>query len=144
MIRKINKTDKDFYINSVKAFYSSDAVLHNIPDENITKTFEELMQSETYIECYIFEKEEKRVGYALLAKTFSQEAGGEVLWIDEIYILPQYRSQGIGSQFFEYLKTNTNVARLRLEFCPNNEKAIEIYKRQGFQPLRYGQMIYGE
>lgn len=142
MIRKINKTDKDFYINSVKAFYSSDAVLHNIPDENITKTFEELMQSETYIECYIFEKEEKRVGYALLAKTFSQEAGGEVLWIDEIYILPQYRSQGIGSQFFEYLKTNTNVARLRLEFCPNNQKAIEVYKHQGFKALEYGQMIY--
>ena len=144
MFRKIKPTDRDFYINSVKAFYSSDAVLHNIPDENITKTFEELMQSETYIECYIFEKDEKRVGYALLAKMYSQEAGGEVLWIDEIYILPQYRSQGIGNKFFEYLKTNTNVARLRLEFCPNNQKAIEVYKHQGFIPLEYEQMIYGK
>lgn len=144
MIRKINKTDKDFYINSVKAFYSSDAVLHKIPEENIYRTFNELMNSETYAQCYIFEKDEKRAGYALLAKTFSQEAGGEVLWIDEIYILPQYRSQGIGNKFFEYLKTNTNVARLRLEFCPNNQKAIEVYKHQGFRPLEYEQMIYGK
>ena len=144
MIRKINKSDRDFYINSVKAFYSSDAVLHKIPEENITKTFEELMHSETYAQCYIFEKEEKRVGYALLAKTFSQEAGGEVLWIDEIYILPEFRSQGIGTQFFEFLKSNFDVARLRLEFCPSNKKAIEVYKRQGFTPLNYGQMIYGK
>ena len=56
MIRKIKPTDRDFYINSVKAFYSSDAVLHDIPTEYITKTFDELMKSDTYIECYIFEK----------------------------------------------------------------------------------------
>ena len=142
MIRKINKTDKDFYINSVKAFYSSDAVMHNIPDEYITKTFDELMNSETYAQCYIFEKDEKRVGYALLAKTFSQEAGGEVLWIDEIFILPEFRFKGLGSEFFAFLKENSNAARLRLEFCPSNEKAIEVYKRQGFQPLKYGQMIF--
>ena len=143
MIRKINKTDKDFYINSVKAFYNSDAVLHRIPEENIYRTFNELMNSETYAQCYIFEKDEKRAGYALLAKTFSQEAGGEVLWIDEIFILPEFRCKGLGSEFFVFLKENSKAARLRLEFCPNNEKAIEIYKRQGFQPLRYGQMIYG-
>lgn len=142
MIRKINKTDKDFYINSVKAFYNSDAVLHKIPEENIYKTFDELMNSETYAQCYIFEKDEKRAGYALLAKTFSQEAGGEVLWIDEIFILPEFRSQGIGSEFFDYLKSNCDVARLRLEFCPSNQKAINVYKRQGFTPLNYGQMIY--
>ena len=41
MIRKIKPTDRDFYINSVKAFYNSDAVLHDIPTEHITKTFDE-------------------------------------------------------------------------------------------------------
>lgn len=142
MIRKINKTDKDFYINSVKAFYNSDAVLHRIPEENIYRTFDELMNSETYAQCYIFEKNGEKAGYALLAKTFSQEAGGEVLWIDEIFILPEFRSQGIGSEFFDYLKSNCDVARLRLEFCPSNQKAINVYKRQGFTPLNYGQMIY--
>ena len=45
MIRKIKPTDRDFYINSVKAFYSSDAVLHDIPTEHITKTFDELMNA---------------------------------------------------------------------------------------------------
>lgn len=142
MIRKINKSDRNFYINSVKDFYNSDAVLREIPEENITKTFNELMQSDTYVQCYIFEKDGNRAGYALLAKMFSQEAGGEVLWIDEIYILPEFRSQGIGTQFFKFIKSNFDVARLRLEFCPSNKKAIEVYKHQGFTPLNYDQMIY--
>ena len=144
MIRKINETDKDFYINTVKAFYNSDAVLHSIPEENIIKTFNELIKSETYAQCYIFEKDGEKAGYALLAKTFSQEAGGEVLWIDEIYILPEFRSKGIGSNFFNFIKENSNAVRLRLEFCPSNQKAIEVYKRQGFLPLKYEQMIYEE
>ncbi len=144
MIRKINETDKDFYINTVKAFYNSDAVLHSIPEKNIIKTFNELIKSETYAQCYIFEKDGEKAGYALLAKTFSQEAGGEVLWIDEIYILPEFRSKGIGSNFFNFIKENSNAARLRLEFCPSNQKAIEVYKRQGFLPLKYEQMIYEE
>ena len=144
MIRKINETDKDFYINTVKAFYNSDAVLHSIPEKNIIKTFNELIKSETYAQCYIFEKDGEKAGYALLAKTFSQEAGGEVLWIDEIYILPEFRSKGIGSNFFNFIKENSNAARLRLEFCPSNQKAIEVYKRQGFLHLKYEQMIYEE
>lgn len=142
MIRKIKPTDRDFYINSVKAFYNSDAVLHDIPTEHITKTFDELMKSDTYIECYIFEKDNQRAGYALLAKMFSQEAGGEVIWIDEIFVLPQFRSIGLGSEFFEFIKKNSNPARFRLEFCPDNKKAIEVYKRQGFSTLEYGQMYY--
>ena len=142
MIRKINKNDREFYINSVNAFYHSEAVLHAIPEENIIKTFDELMASDTYAQCYIFEEEEKRVGYALLAKTFSQEAGGVTLWIDEIYILPEFRSMGIGSKFLQYLKENFGAARLRLELCPSNEKALEVYKKQGFKPLKYDQMIF--
>lgn len=143
MIRKINKDDRDFYIKSVKDFYNSDAVIHNIPDEFIIKTFEELMNSDNYAQCYIFEKDNKKAGYALLAKTFSQEAGGVVLWIDELYISPEFRSQGLASSFFKYLKESSKAARLRLEFCPDNLKAIEIYKRHGFKDLKYNQMYYG-
>ena len=104
MFRKINQNDKDFYINSVKAFYSSDAVLHSIPESYITKTFDELMASDVYAECYIIEKEGERAGYALLAKTFSQEAGGIVVWLEEIYILPEFRSCGLGGKFLRFLK----------------------------------------
>lgn len=142
MFRKITENDKDFYLRTVKKFYSSEAVLQSIPESFISKTFNELMHSNVYAECYIIEQESKRIGYALLAKTFSQEAGGMVVWLEELYILPEFRSIGIGGKFLEFLKENLNVARLRLELCPSNSKACEVYKRHNFEILGYNQMIY--
>ncbi len=142
MFRKIEKQDKDFYINAVKDFYTSDAVVHNIPESYIEKTFDELMCSDNYASAYIIEKDGERAGYALLAKTFSQEAGGNVVWLEEIYILPQFRSCGLGGEFLSFLKEKVNVSRVRLELSKSNSRAMEVYKRHGFEILEYNQMIY--
>lgn len=143
MIRKIRKEDKSVYLDMVKNFYSSDAVYHNIPEIYISNTFHELMQSDNYLGGYIMEYKNSTAGYVLLAKTFSQEAGGMVLWIDELYVMPEYRCCGLGHEFFSYLKSNLcdNVKRIRLEVEDSNKKAISLYKRMGFKDLPYSQMI---
>ena len=142
MFRKIQEKDKTFYIKTANEFYNSDAVDHKIPLDYIENTFNELIRSNEYTECYIFEKDGEKAGYALLAKTFSQEAGGLVVWIEEIYILPKFRSLGIGSDFLNFLKENTDCARLRLELCASNTRAYTAYKKHGFNVLDYNQMIY--
>ena len=142
MFRKLEKRDRDFYINAVKDFYISDAVVHNIPESFIEKTFDELMKSDNYASAYIIEKDGKRAGYALLAKTFSQEAGGIVIWLEEIYILPQFRSCGLGGEFLSFLKEKVSASRIRLELFKSNLRAMEVYKRHGFEILEYNQMIY--
>ena len=141
MIRKIEEKDKQVYISMAKQFYSSPAVSHNIPQSYIEKTFEELMKSETYAECYIFEADKKIVGYCLLAKTFSQEAGGNVVWIEEILIKKEYRGQGMGRKFFKFLEENYDAKRLRLEAEKDNQRAIKLYEELGFEELPYLQFI---
>lgn len=51
--RKAHQGDREFYINSVKEFYNSDAVLHSIPVENIERTFEVVMGKSPFAEIYI-------------------------------------------------------------------------------------------
>ena len=144
MYRKIRPEDRGIYIQLSKEFYSSDAVLHAIPDENFEKTFELLMNGTPYADCYIFEHEGEAAGYALLAKTWSTEAGGNVIWLDEIYIRDKFRGKGIGTAFFAYLDSIADTARLRLEAEPDNEAAIRLYKRMGFRELSYVQFIKGD
>lgn len=144
MIRRIRLKDKEVYINFARIFYSSDAVDHDIPDSYIVRTFEEFFKTEQYIEGYIFEYDNKEVGYALLSKTFSQEAGGIVFWIEELYILEEYRSKGLGKEFFDFMEKKViqdNIARVRLEISPSNKKAKKLYKNKGFKELDYKQMI---
>lgn len=142
MFRKIRKEDREFYINAVKDLYKSDAALHSIPENYIQKTFDELMKSDVYADAYIIEKDGEKAGYALLSKTFSQESGGMVVWLEEIYILPQYRSLGLGGEFIRFLKECNDFKRVRLELSNSNCRAYEAYKKYGFEIFDYKQMVY--
>lgn len=142
LIRKIIESDKENYLEMAKDFYLSDAVLNPIPGQYLLDTFNELMKSDNYVDAYIFEYNNNIAGYALLAKSFSQEAGGMVLWIDELYVKPKFRCRGIGHEFFKYLKENVhNVKRIRLEVEKNNKRAVSLYKKCGLIFLPYDQMM---
>lgn len=142
MVRKITENDKAEYLKMAKDFYNSDAVLHSIDEKNFIECFKELMRSEEYALCFILEHENDIAGYALLANTFSQEAGGMVCWIEELYIKPEYRNMGLGSEFFSYFDSNIaiNLKRVRLEVEEDNSNAIRLYRRLGYKNLDYKQM----
>ena len=137
MIRKIKIEDKNEYLKMAEDFYNSPAVLSSVPRSNFEDTFEELMKSSTYAEAFIFEQERKIAGYGLIARTYSQEAGGTVIWIEEIYVKEEFRNKGLGSEFINYVKENVPAKRYRLETEPENLRAQELYKRHGFSHLEY-------
>ena len=143
MIRKMTESDRDLYIEMAEEFYHSDAVLHPIPRGHFEKTAEEALKSGTYAEIYLLEYEGEPAGYGLTARTFSQEAGGQVLWIEELYIREAFRSRGLGREFFSYLEENNKgvLSRLRLEVEADNTRAISLYERLGYEVLDYVQMI---
>lgn len=141
-IRKILPSDKDEFIKMSREFYSSDAVLNNVDDSFHFSTFDELMRSDVYLECYIFETDKGEIaGYALLDKMFSHEVGGMLVWVEELYVREAFQNNGIGSAFFAFLEKNIPAARYRLETEPENEGARALYKRKGFKNLEYLQMV---
>jgi len=144
MIRRLEQKDRDVYLSMAHDFYAGDAVDHPVPDAFLEATFEELMQGTPYAECWIFEEDGTVQGYALLAKTWSQEAGGLTVWIEELYVQPAFQGRGIGQEFFRFLKENVQPARFRLETEPHNDRAKALYMRQGFRPLHYESFILGE
>lgn len=142
MIRKLCPSDHEEYLQMADAFYSSPAVCHAVPTDFFEKTFSELMASDVYTECFVHTKQKKIDGYALVVKTFSQEAGGLCIWIDELYVCPQARGQGIGRELLTFIQQKyPNAARFRLEVTPENTGAISLYRRLGFTTLTYSQMI---
>ena len=78
MIRRLTENDREIYIEMAREFYHSDAVLHPIPDEYFVRTVEEALRTDAYAEIFLFECDGETAGYGLIAKTFSQEAGGYV------------------------------------------------------------------
>ncbi len=143
MIRPITSDDRAQYIAMCREFYSGDAVLHPVPEDYFQRTFDALMAHTPFAAAHLIEQDGETAGYALLAKSFSQEAGGVVIWIEELYIRPQFQGKGLGTAFFRFLEAQNDgtVKRYRLEYEPDNVRGAALYRRLGFTPLPYGQMI---
>ncbi|MBQ6381551.1 MAG: GNAT family N-acetyltransferase [Clostridia bacterium] len=142
--RKLEAGDKATYFSLASAFYQSEAVLHPVPIQNIENTFEELVRSDTYIECQLCEEAGEAIGFLLVAKTFSQESGGMVTWIEELFLKEAYRGAGRGREMMAFIEATYPCSRFRLEAEPDNEKAIRLYKRLGYVPLPYVQYVKEE
>lgn len=142
MIRKMTSSDRKFYLSAADEFYHTDAVEKPLPIERLNANFDEVMRSDVYLEGLILEYDGEKAGYCLLTKTFHTEAG-MTLWLEDIYILEQFRSKGLGKELFAYLDENYSAkfGRLRLEVEDDNEIAVALYKKNGFRFLEYKQMI---
>ena len=118
-------------------------MLHPVPEDYFQRTFDALMEHTPYASAYIIEQDGKTAGYALLARSFSQEVGGMVTWIEELYIRPEFQGHGLGTAFFQFLEAQNDgtVKRYRLEYEPDNLRGAALYRRLGFTTLAYGQMI---
>jgi len=73
------------------------------------------------------------VGYALIVLFWSNEYGGNIICLDEIYIKETFRNRGIGSRVIEDIPNlfPEGVA-ISLEVTPSNERAKVFYERGGF------------
>ena len=142
MIREIKSDDRIDYIKMCMDFYNTDGVDHSIPVSNMEKTFNLLMEGLDFAKAYVCEKNNKTAGYILLALTYSNEAGGMVVWLDEIYVKPEFRSQGIGSELIDFVieKYKNKISRFRLEITESNIGAKKLYLSKGFKDLSYRQM----
>ena len=75
------------------------------------------------------------VGVAYVSFTWSLEHGGKSSWLEELYVLPEWRSRGIGASM---LSAAIEEARLRgcaavdLEVESAHERAAHLYARSGF------------
>ncbi len=140
--RKIKPSDKQEFIKMSADFYSSDAVLSNIAPSCHENTFNELMRSDDYLICYMFSDDSSGeiIGYSLLNRLFTHEAGGLTMWIEELYIKDAYRGRGVGGRFLDFVEKAHPAKRYRLETEPENAGAASLYNRHGYKKLDYMQM----
>ncbi len=142
MIRKFVPEDREDYIRFSTEFYNSSAVDKPVPREHFEQGFDEMMRSDVYVQGYMLVCDGNNVGYCVTMKTYSVEAGGITIWIDELFVLEEYRSKGLGRELFKYIEENGDkkLRRIRLEVELENGRAISLYKKIGFEPAPYDGM----
>ena len=143
-VRDVCPQDRSCYIEMSRQFYQGDATLHPVPVEQFERTFTLALSNSPYLRLLFIEHEQTTAGYALLAFTYSNEAGGMVVWLEELFILPSFRNLSLGAHFLQWLKQTyqEKAKRYRLELCSQNTGARRLYMRHAFAPLPYEQMTF--
>lgn len=142
-IRKLQKKDFDNVLSMMLVFYASDALLVHPSEAVLRKTLSDALADTPYLEAFGFEENGVLAGYGMVAMSYSTEAGGLCAWIEDIYIRPEYRGKGFGTGFLIFVKERyeNRVARIRLEAEPENERAMAVYRKAGFEVLGYTQLV---
>ena len=140
MIRNIQERDREAVLSMMRTFYASDAVWSNGSDEIFAADVDACLSDSPYIEGYVFEGESGLQGYAMVAKSFSTEFGKPCMWLEDIYVAPEFRDRGIGSMFMSYIQNKYTDAIFRLEVEPENERAVHVYEKCGFVVIPYMEM----
>ncbi|WP_077533115.1 GNAT family N-acetyltransferase [Massiliimalia massiliensis] len=143
MVRYFKEQDKTAFLEMADRFYHMPAVLHSVDQSYFERTFDAIISGTPYAAGMLAEYEGKPAGYALLSLTWSNEAGGLVVWIEEAYVEAQFRSCGIGKELFAFIRREFDgkARRYRLEVTKDNLRAIKLYEALGYQPLDYRQMV---
>lgn len=139
-IRKIKSEDKNLVIDMMRTFYASPMVSTNGSEEIFNANLDACINDSPYLEGYVFESAGEILGYGMLAKSFSTEFGKNCIWVEDLYIKNEHRGEGLGSSFFKYIEEKYPNHLFRLEVEEENERAIHVYKKMGYEFLPYLEM----
>ena len=143
MIRRMEQKDRDQVLGMMREFYRSNAVLTGGSEEIFSRDIENCVGGSPYVEGYVFENEGNIQGYAMLAKSWSTEFGKPCIWVEDLYIKSEYRGSGTGSLFLRYIEDKYPGSVSRLEVEAENERAIRVYRRNGYEIFPYMEMKKG-
>jgi len=89
-------------------------------------------------EAVIAERDGEPLGMALFFHNFSTWTGWRGLYLEDLYVTPEARGQGVGAALLRHLAAiavDRGCTRFEWAVLDWNEKAIDFYKAMGAEPM---------
>lgn len=137
MWRPASPPDDDAFVAMCLALAAEDPG-EPVDASQVRRTLETFRAEPTRGRALVATDGDRVVGYALLASFWSNEYGGEIVSIDELYVAPSHRAQGVGTHLLDAVGSDRTLwprepVALELEVTPRNTRARAFYERLGFR-----------
>lgn len=96
-----------------------------------------LFDDKTFVKVLVAEFNNQIIGYALFFHNFSTFTGKPGIYLEDLYIKPEYRSKGFGKALLEKIISiakEKGCGRVEWAVLDWNKSAIEFYKLRGAIP----------
>lgn len=133
-IRRAEPHDVESLLDLMRQMQQDDPWSEPFDDVAVRSSLTELLSNPAYGVAYFARADEQAVGYVVICFDYSLEYRGKGAWVDELFVTPTHRGQGIASYLLDVAEKTTveqGAKYLHLEVNHGNP-AIELYRRRGF------------
>jgi GNAT superfamily N-acetyltransferase len=136
-IRKAHRSDVPLILHFIKELATYEKLLHEVT-ATVELLEKNLFGEKSVAEVVIASFENKDVGFALYFHNFSTFVGKPGIYLEDLYVSPEYRGKGFGKILLKYLANlagERDCGRLEWQVLDWNESAIKFYKNLGAKPM---------
>lgn len=137
IIRRAKKSDIPNILMMIKELAEYEKLLHEVvtTEEHLEKV---IFGPQKFVEVLIAEFNGALAGQTIFFHNFSTFVGRPGLYIEDLYVRPEFRGKGIGKALLNEvikLAKDRNCGRVEWVVLDWNQPAIEFYKSIGAKPL---------
>jgi len=136
ILRSARKRDTKLIINFIRGLAEYEHLTHMVEADE--KKLIRYIFKKKMVEVVIAEYDKKPAGFTVFFSNFSTFLGKPGIYIEDLFVKPEFRGKGIGKNLLSYLAKLVQERKYgRLEWaCLNwNEPSIKFYKSQGARSL---------
>ena len=136
-IRKAKEADVSVILGFIRELAEYEKLLDQVvaTEESLKDT---LFGERPFAEVIIGELNSKPIGFALFFHNYSSFHGKPGLYLEDLYVQPNYRGHGYGKILLSYLAklaVERHCGRFEWSVLDWNEPAIQFYKKIGAKPM---------
>jgi GNAT superfamily N-acetyltransferase len=132
-IRKATRNDSAALLSLIDAL----AEYEKLPPPDAagkSRLIEDMCGEHPRFEAYLAEIDGRAVGYAIVFETYSSFLALPTLYLEDLFVLPEYRRRNVGYTLFKALVAEAHrrdCGRMEWAVLDWNQLAIDFYKRIG-------------
>jgi GNAT superfamily N-acetyltransferase len=132
-VRFAEPADSETLFSLIKELAEYEKLTHAVTG-NVLALQEHLFGSQRYVEAILAESSGQAVGFALFFHNYSTFLTKPGIYLEDLFVLPDYRRQGIGKALLTKLAqiaVERNCGRLEWSVLDWNESAQGFYRHMG-------------
>lgn len=133
-VRRATASDQEAVLELMRGYCQE--VQTPLSDEHLLEALVPLIDNEQLGDLLVAEQGGELAGYLVITWGWGIESGGAEALIDEMYVSPDFRSQGVGTLLMTEAQSRAgsrDVKVIFLETEQNNPESRELYDRLGFE-----------